>query len=385
MSAPRPGGRLLLAAAAAMTAGLAVLTAPAFSSPAPAEQLAELAQDDGDVHFGVHPQWAKDDPQRYTERMGVAPQVFGEFVPFPYDAEVAAQLEAKAAQVRDADATLLLTLEPHDGLAAVTDEVLAELTGTLRRWNEAGTPVLVRFAHEMNGAWYSWGQQPAEYVAAFRRAALAVRAAPASQILWSPNEGGGYPFEGGWFEAQPGTEAFTLLDTDGDGALTQGDDPYRPYYPGDEHVDWVGLSLYHFGDAYPWGENAEPEPGKFAAKLTGSYDGRGGDESALPDFHNQYAQRTGKPLAISETSALYNLGRTGRGANNTTIKTAWLSQVFADDVPEKFGQLRLIMWFEQDKVEPDVPGGATSWSVSRDAELREAFHDALPTWLRQAP
>ncbi len=97
-----------------------------------------------------------------------------------------------------------------------------------------------------------------------------------------------------------------------------------------------------------------------------------------------YARRTGKPLAISETSAPYNLGCAGQGAGNTTIKTAWLKQVFADDVPEQFEQLRLIMWFEQDKVEPDVPGGVTNWSLSRDAELREAFREALPDWLRQA-
>ena len=24
-------------------------------------------------------------------------------------------------------------------------------------------------------------------------------------------------------------------------------DPYGPYYPGDEWVDWVGMSIYHFG------------------------------------------------------------------------------------------------------------------------------------------
>lgn len=385
MSVPHPTARLLLAAVAAVTAALAVLTAPAFSSSSPDEALAALVSNDGRVRFGVHPQWSHDDPERYSERMGVEPEVFGEFVRFPYTAEVAAQLEVKAKQVRDAGATLLLTLEPHDGLIAVTDEVLAELTVTLRRWNEAGTPVLVRFAHEMNGAWYSWGQKPAEYIATFRRAAQAVRAAPASQILWSPNEGGGYPFEGGWFQAQPATEAFTLLDTDRNGALTQLDDPYRPYWPGDAHVDWVGLSLYHFGDAYPWGENVTPEPSKFAAKLAGTYDGPGGDESALPDFHRDYAVRTGKPLAISETSALYNTGRAGQGGSNADIKTAWLEQIFADDVPERFPALRLIMWFEQDKTEPDVPGGATSWSLSRDAELVQAFHAALPPWLLLSP
>jgi hypothetical protein len=25
------------------------------------------------------------------------------------------------------------------------------------------------------------------------------------------------------------------------------DDPYTPYWPGDEWVDWIGMSLFHFG------------------------------------------------------------------------------------------------------------------------------------------
>jgi hypothetical protein len=37
------------------------------------------------------------------------------------------------------------------------------------------------------------------------------------------------------------------LDTNGDGQLTQADDPYAPYYPGDDFVDWIGLSLYYKG------------------------------------------------------------------------------------------------------------------------------------------
>ena len=59
-------------------------------------------------------------------------------------------------------------------------------------------PVVVRFAHEMNGSWYPWGQQPAAYVEAFRRVAGAVHTgAPGSAVMWAPNYGGGYPFTGG--------------------------------------------------------------------------------------------------------------------------------------------------------------------------------------------
>lgn len=34
------------------------------------------------------------------------------------------------------------------------------------------------------------------------------------------------------------------LDTNGNGVLDQEDDPFTPYFPGPEYVDWVGLSFY---------------------------------------------------------------------------------------------------------------------------------------------
>jgi hypothetical protein len=37
------------------------------------------------------------------------------------------------------------------------------------------------------------------------------------------------------------------MDTNGDGAIDMYDDMYTPYYPGDDWVDWVGMSIFHFG------------------------------------------------------------------------------------------------------------------------------------------
>jgi hypothetical protein len=105
------------------------------------------------------------------------------------------------------------------------------------------------------------GQQPAHYKAVFRQVADAIRRiAPGSAMMWAPNYAGGYPFFGGQFGAQPGTEAFRELDTDRDGALTTNDDPYGPYYPGDQYVDWVGISLYHWGNHHLWETTTSPSP-----------------------------------------------------------------------------------------------------------------------------
>jgi hypothetical protein len=96
------------------------------------------------------------------------------------------------------------------------------------------------------------------------------------------NVGGGYPFTGGAHQAVAGTAAYAALDTDMNGEVTGADAPYAPYYPGDDAVDWVGMSLYHWGNTYPWGANVVPEPGKFLQQLTGTYNGNGGNERPTP-------------------------------------------------------------------------------------------------------
>ena len=55
------------------------------------------------------------------------------------------------------------------------------------------------------------------------------------------------------------------------------------------------MSLYHWGNTYPWGENAVPEAGKFLARLTGNYKGLNGDDTAVPDLYAVYHQQHGKP------------------------------------------------------------------------------------------
>lgn len=228
------------------------------------------------------------------------------FTGFPYTAGEKADLQEAAKQIKADGHIMLLTLEPMNGLAGVTPEASAALAKDLADFNSQGVPVIVRFAHEMNGSWYPWGQQPAQYIAAFRTLADAVhRDAPGSAMMWAPNYGGGYPFAGGQFEAKPGTPERAALDTDGDGTLSMADDSYAPYYPGDDAVDWVGMSLYHWGATYPWGENELPEPNKFADQLTGNYSGANGDDTLLSDFYAVYGQQHAKPVAIPETAALF--------------------------------------------------------------------------------
>jgi len=198
-------------------------------------------------------------------------------------------------------------------------------------------------------------------------------------MMWAPSYGGGYPFTGGQYAAAPGSEDARALDTNGNGRLDEADDGYQPYYPGDQYVDWVGISLYHWGTAYPWGENEVPAIGKFVAQLTGRFHGPGTDERVVPDFYAVYGADHGKPVAISETAALYAPG--GEGADQRTLKAAWWRQVFAPHLLERFPRLKLIDWFEWNKDEPEI-GGRVDWTVTRNPDIRAAFRHDLPAWVR---
>jgi hypothetical protein len=343
---------------------------------------AELVPQTGAM-LGVNLDWGSESLSQYADKLGHRPAVAVSFSHIPLSGDDETNVRAAADQVRGNGGTLLLTLEPHDGLAAVTPDVAEDVAALLDEINDEGVPVIVRFGHEMNGSWYEWGQQPTEYIATFRLLAEALRkGARGSATMWAPNNAGGYPFTGGPATAVQGTADFALLDTDGDGALTIADDAYAPYYPGDDVVDWVGMSLYHWGSAYPWGENEMPEEGKFAAQLTGTYSGLAGDESAAPDFYETYAVEHGKPLAIPETAALVVAG--GDAQKELAIKRAWWRQVLSEDNSARFPQLKMVNWFEWDKFEPEV-GVDVHWSVADDAKIRRAFTADLPSWLVAPP
>ena len=330
--------------------------------------------------FGVNLDWGSEGLSTYAAQLTHHPAVAVWFTDFPMSNQARSYLSQTLAQVRAQGAILLLTLQPTHGLSAVTNAAATNLGVTLAAANRLGTPVIVRFAHEMNGSWYPWGQRPHEYVAAFRRVALAVhRLAPGSAMMWAPNYGGGYPFLAGRYLARPGTADYRALDTNHDGVVDRRDDPYAPYWPGNDAVDWVGMSLYHWGNSYPWGANVVPEPGKFVAQLTGTYDGAGGDDRAVPNFYAVYGVQHRKPVAIAETAALVNTSR--NTSHELEIKQAWWQQVFASDIPSRFRDLKMINWFEWDKYEVQVHA-RVDWTVTKVPFVRAAFIRQLPHWLR---
>lgn len=340
-----------------------------------------LALPEDRLTLGVNPDWDVETLEQFATTTGVAPGVAGIFVQMPLTADDRIRIQSAADEVAGMGGALMLTLEPHQGLDAVDGASVQELVELLATLNDSSVPVLLRFAHEMNGTWYPWGQQPQSYVETFRKVAQAVKeGTTATEMMWAPNYGGGYPFAGGEYapagdpSAQEGTGDFEWADTNSDGALTETDDPYEPYYPGDDVVDWVGLTIYHYGGASPWDGNNVPESDKFTAQLRGAYDGLGGDESSVPDFYARYAEDRDKPMAIPETAAFVTAAADPELA--LEIKQGWWRQVYSQDLRTQLPKLRLVNWFNFDKPELES-ADLVRWSVTTDDRIADVFGNDL--------
>jgi beta-mannanase len=171
-------------------------------------------------------------------------------------------------------ATSLITWEPWlwsgngaNQPAFALDRITAgDFDTYIQQWGTAlktwGKPVMLRFAHEMNGNWYPWaesanGNGAGDYVAAWRHVHDVVAATGATNVqwVWSPN----VPY---W-----------------------GSTPLTGLYPGADYVDVVSLDGYNWGTAASWSSWTSPSA-LFGEGLTAL-------RSLAP----------GKPIIISETAS----------------------------------------------------------------------------------
>eukprot|EP00877_Chromochloris_zofingiensis_P004315 jgi/Chrzof1/13885/Cz08g16030.t1 len=344
----------------------------------------------------------------YTRKLGIEPASYILFAHLPLTTSDKTLLSYMLPQMGRKRAICLFTVELA-GLnsSVVTDDHLKELAQFLATYEQQGVTFIVRFAHEMNGSWYPWAQQPIAYRQMFRKAAeMIYQYTCSATMLWAPNEAAGYPFRGGRYETVCDfsqvdmSPECTELDTNGDRVIDMRDDMYSPYYPGDDVVDWVGMSLYHFGAVYPWGQNHVPEPKKYTTKLTGTYFGTNSDYTDAPDFYGLFCGEHGKPMIIGETGALWNLcdkfpNQTAARAGGCTEQTAmpdeldvkqtWWQQVFnvqnetdvADDIATRFPNIKIVHWFDYRKLEVEAQNNTVDWTISFNDKIRTAFLEFL--------
>lgn len=315
--------------------------------------------------YGPDLDWGSDAPDGYAGRLGATPSSYGVEVDYPIDGAARKQLLRSTRAAAAQGATLVVSLEPDVALRTLTAADARHANDLLEQVHQQyRTQVLVRFAPQMNGTWVRWGQQPTQYVAAFRALAKAVHGGSSDALMvWSPSYGAGYPFgqSAGRLQDLSATDT-AKLDTNGDGQLTAADDPYEPYWPGDASVDWVGMSMYYFGKGkateaagrdVPLTSNDVPESGEVAARFAETW---GYQQPQQSDFYTRFAQGHDRPMLL-DTGALYD--HSLRGADELAVKQGWWRQVFSaiQDRP----LVRGVTFLETNRREPEAGNRVADW------------------------
>lgn len=360
--------------------------APGFRSPLPAAFLAALlllfsllpagaaaaagpepAPEEGKPLLGAVLEWGQDSAESFAERLGATPAVFGHDISIPFRDAEETNLRQFLDQAAAVGSHAMFTVKPTVPLeqldAAAAQAFAAEVASISSGFQGQ---LLVRFAPDMNGSWVDWGQQPAAYRSAFRAVAAEFKETDdaGTVMVWEPYLGRDYPFERNRNAPAAGSEGFSLLDTNGDGAWDGADAAYAPYYPGDDAVEWVGLSAYHDDTAGKAAVNTVPASGELAGMLAGS-----GNE----DFYASYVEQRDKPFLL-QTAAFYSPS-TG-GAGEAGIKGAWWDQALDVATSERFSRTAAVVWDERVSTR-DTGVASIDWTITGNADVAAAARARL--------
>jgi hypothetical protein len=129
------------------------------------------------------------------------------------------------------------------------------------------------------------------------------------------------------------------------------------YYPGDEHVDWVGFDLYNGGYV------RSDSRGQFLLSF---------DEIFIIfiRYHGPelYKQHQNKPIILAEVGCLQTMP-----ANVIGDKAAWIADAY-NSIRNLYPNIKAVCWFSKDK--RHVPGEA-DWRVDSSPESLEAYKKAI--------
>lgn len=185
-----------------------------------------------------------------------------------------------------------------------------------------GTPILLRFGHEMNDPYrYPWGPQhnePQDFIAAWRHVVHRFRDAGADNVVWvwAPHV------------AYAG---------------------YEVYWPGETYVDWVGTGALNYGTVAHWSEWWT-----FQEIFGTRYD-------FLAGF--------GKPLMIAEFGSLTVGGD----------RADWYREAL-DDFRQRFPEVHALMFFHMQD-DATVTRQAVDWDFLDEPRVVEAIREALAEWV----
>ncbi len=189
-----------------------------------------------------------------------------------------------------------ISLEPISGLESVVDGDY--LRTFARQAKDTGLPIILRFANEMNDGSNPWGNKDPElYKEKFRLVAKIMREeAPNVAMCWSPND---WPF----------------------------DNSSDKYYPGDEYVDWVGVSSYP-----PYTSNTKS---KHNTKFT----------DRIKHIYDKYAAR--KPILLSEGAPIQNIEF--EEEPSVTYVAAKEVKEFYDEIARKYPKIKAVFYWSNEE------------------------------------
>jgi beta-mannanase len=203
----------------------------------------------------------------------------------------------------------------------------------IRAWatgaREWGHPLFLRFNWEMNGWWrFPWseqlnGNQPGEYVRAWRHVHDLFTAAGATNVTWV------------WCV----------------NIINQETTPLASLYPGDNYVDWVAMDGYNWGFEYrnTWQTFTEIFAPTYAAL-----------RQLAPD----------KPIMIAEVASVEQGGD----------KAAWIRDALGPQLAARFPAVKAISWFNWNDDDP-----ALTWPIESSAASAAAFGEIVGNSARFLP
>ena len=183
---------------------------------------------------------------------------------------------------------------------------------TLKTLGGLKATVLLRVGAEMN----NWADSdPATFIQAFRKIADAARKYDNIELVFSPDN------------------------------ISNRNHSFEEYWPGDEYVDWIGVSTYHntnYTGQTPYYNVASEVYGVDAYYGQGLYDS---DPLVILRPLVRFAQTHGKPMMISECGFSYRNPATG--ADQTSFAADQMNK-FYSYVNMIYPQVKAVFYFDQD-------------------------------------
>lgn len=212
-----------------------------------------------------------------------------------------------------------IALEPNNGLEFVRDDEYLQMLAL--QFQATGAKIFLRFASEMNGNWLAWHGNPPEYVEKFRLVTRVMRRwAPNVAMVWCP---------------------YALPDGNIDS-----------YYPGDEHVDWVGVNIYNV----TFLNQDRRTPGSQI-----------GPAQLLEPIYRRYAAR--KPIMIGEYGATHFSAL--EGVDQTQFALDCIGSLYAG-LPRRFPRVKAIFYFNTSNLEI-AHARNNNYAVTQNPKVLEVY------------